>query len=273
MGVSSGASGLGATFMPLLAGATVVALGWRGSFVCIALVVLLIGLPIQFFLLVEPPALQPRDTGALGHPVELEGLTAREAFRTSTFWLLLTSLPIGGGILIAVATTTVPILMDRGVSLAIATGAIAATGLTSSIGEATIGFLLDHSRTPRRLSPFYVMAILGLLMLLLGHSATAILAGALVGVGMAGEFSALSFMISRYFGRKAFGRICGVGFGFMLVVASIATVGFNAVYDQTGSYRLAVLAIIPLLIWNVLAPLLMGPYRYHAGADVPLLEA
>jgi MFS family permease len=132
-----------------------------------------------------------------------------------------------------------------------------------------VGFLLDHSKTARRLCPLYLLAVLGLLILLVAHGTLPILAAAvLIGIGMAGEFSALSYLISRYFGRKALGTISGVGFGLMTVVISVTTVMLNAIYDRTGSYRLAILAVIPFLVWNVVAPLLMGRYRYDASNDV-----
>ena len=269
MGISSGASGLGSAALPLLASATLMALGWRGSFVCISLIVLLIGLPLQFFLLVDAPVHRSVGLDPLAKPRELEGLTAREAFRTVRFWLLLTSLPIGGGILVALAVTMVPILLSNGVPLTMAATAFAVVGLTSSIGEATVGFLLDHSKSARRLCPLYLMAVLGLLILRVSHGALPILAaGVLIGIGMAGEFSALSYLISRYFGRKALGTISGVGFGLMTVVISITTVMLNSIYDRTGSYRLAIFAIIPFLIWNVVAPLLMGRYHYDSRNDL-----
>jgi len=269
MGIAGGVgNGLGATFMPVLAGIILEATGWRGAFVGIALIILLIGLPLQT-LLIPKRMVQPAPGEATaGAEPEFEGIPAGVAFRSSTFWILATSLPIGGGCLTAMFATIVPLLTDRGFSLETGTTVVAVCGLTCTVWEPTMGALLDRSRSGRILAPCYVIAALGLLCLLRGQTVPWLFAGGMmIGIGLGAEFTPLSYLLSRYFGRRALGSISGLAFGVLLGAGALALVMLNFTYDMSKSYRFAVLAIIPFLIWNSVATVLLGRYRFEAGKE------
>ena len=271
IGVAGGVgNGMGATFLPVLAALLLPVVGWRASFGAIGAVVLVGGWPIQYFLIKNAPV--RGTTSALEHavPAELEGVSASTALRSREFWLLATSLPIGGGCLVALFTTIVPLLTDRGFSLEIATGVIVACSLTAMVWEPTVGFLLDHTAKPRGLAPLYLVAAAALLIILTTTSPLMLIAGGvMLGLGLGAEGSALYFLLSRYFGRRAIGTISGVATGIWLGTGALATVLLNAVYDGGKSYRIAVLYILPLLVWNSAAVLFLGRYPFNARTDAP----
>jgi hypothetical protein len=62
------------------------------------------------------------------------------------------------------------------------------------------------------------------------------------------------------------GGVSGLAFGVLLGAGALALVLLNLIYDLTKSYDLAVVAIAPFLVWNSLAVVLLGPYRF-GGAD------
>jgi len=268
MGIAGGVgNGLGATFFPVLAGLILAATSWRGAFIGVALIILVIGLPIQCVLISKSAGRGPDGGALVVDDTAFEGVSAREAFKTVKFWILATALPIGGGCLTAMFSTIVPLITDRGFSLSLATTVVAVCGLSATVWEPTVGYILDRSRRPRLLAPFYLIAAAGLICLLRGQSPALLLAGAvMVGIGLGSEFSALSFLLSRYFGRRELGGVSGLAFGVLLGAGALALVLLNLIYDLTKSYDLAVVAIAPFLVWNSLAVVLLGPYRF-GGAD------
>jgi len=269
IGVAGGVgNGMGATFLPVLAGILLPIVGWRGSFAAIGGVVLCVGFPIQYFLIKNAPIRYASDGSINSASPMLEGLNAMTAFRSRTFWLLVTSLPIGAGCLVALFTTVVPLLMDRGFGIGIGTGVIVMCSVTATVWEPTVGFLLDHTTRPRNLGPLYLVAAIALVLILYATSPLLLmLGGVMLGLGLGAEASALFFLLSRYFGRRALGTISGVASAAMLGSGALATVLLNAAYDGGHSYRRAVLCIIPLLVWNAAAMLFLGRYPFNAETD------
>lgn len=265
IGIAGGiGNGLGATLLPIVAGVLFGLFGWRGAFVGIGLLVLLVNLPI-LYLLVRDPLVRH---GTNEVEPDYEGVELRAALANPTFWLLVTAMPVGAGCLIALFSTLVPILTDRGFSLASATLVLIAFALASTAWEPSTGAILDRTSRPRILAPFYWLAAGGLILLITATTLRSlVVSGVLLGLGLGAESSALSFLLSRYFGRRALGAISGWAFGLLLSVSAMATVLLNLVYDHTGSYRLGIEAMVPLLAWNGIVMFLVGRYRYGAAAE------
>ena len=269
MGLSSGVgNGLGVTIMPMIAAVTLVH-GWRITFVTMALLILVVGLPIQVALIRERPShtgMGNRDAAASLVAGSHEGFTTKRALRSKNLWLMVSSLPVGGGCLLAAAAAVVPLLTDRGLSVQSAAEVVAACGLSATILEPTVGCLLDYTSRPRMLSVFYLASIPGILLVLGARGELLLLlGGALIGAGLAAEFSAISFLLSRYFGRKALGMISGLVFGILLAVNAVVTVILNMAYDASHSYHTAFLWLIPFLVWNGLIPLWLPRYTFEAS--------
>jgi len=104
----------------------------------------------------------------------------------------------------------------------------------------------------------YGAAIAGLLLLEFGHgTASAMVAGTLLGIGMGAEYAALAYFISRYFGLKHFGSIVGALYS---VVQGITPGLMDMSFDRTGSYAVATIAIalalgVGMLLLSFLPPL------------------
>jgi MFS family permease len=230
--------------------------------------VLLIGLPLQWWLI---PAVRQsaaeRIEARLPEP-SLEGMDAWTALRQPTFWLLASALPPGGGSLIGLFSMLVPITMARGFSFGTATMAVAVFALVCTLWEPTVGFILDRTNRPRVLAPCYWIAALGIVLLLHTHSTPLLaLSAVMLAVGLGAEPSALSFLLSRYFGRRALGTISGIAFAIMLTSAALLMVLFNTAYDAGSGYQRVVWLLVPLLMWNGIAMLWMERYPFNAPTD------
>ncbi len=258
--------GGGALLFPMLAATLLARYDWRLSFLIIGLLVLLAGFPVLYLLLREAPV----QSGATAIDESLlEGLTWAQAMRTPRFWWIFSVIPVGAGCMTAMFTTIVPLLTDRGFSVDTAILTIQAFALTTLFVEPASGWLADRTSSPKIIAPLFLIAAIGLWMLLHVHTQGLLLvSGALIGVGAGVEYSVMLYLLSRYFGLKAFGAIAGTAFAGTLFCGAVAPIALNAMFDLTGRYDIAVYAIIAILIYSSIAVLTFGPYpfklKHHA---------
>ncbi len=259
MGLTGGiGNGVGATIMPMIAVALMAAYGWRGAFVGIGLLVLLVGVPVAWLTL-RPPA---RDAGpGVIDETALSGMSLAQALRSPLFWVIFSAVPVGGGCLTAVFANMVPILTVHGMSVGSATIVLAAFAMTCTVWEPAVGWMLDRSTRPRMVAPFYLCAVAGLMILVHAQSfPLLIVGGVMTGVGLGSEFSVLPYVLSRYFGVRAMGAITGIAFAGVLTSTALAPIGLNYAFDRTGSYSPAVYVVAALLAYTAGVFVLLKPY-------------
>lgn len=264
IGIAGGiGNGVGAALLPVIAGIVVATYGWRDGYVALGATVLIVGFPILYFF-INSPAIEL----AISKGIEPEGASLNVSLKDVRFWLLATSIPVGGGCLQALFATITPILSERGISIDIGTTVIAIFALTCAFWEPGVGFLLDKAAKPLLLAPCYASGVLGVLLLLFAQSVSLILlSGVFLGIALGAEFSALTLVLSRYFGRRELGAISGIMFGIALFIAATATVLLNICFDVTGSYRIGLYILMPLLAWNSLAILGLPRYTFAGSQD------
>ncbi len=152
------------------------------------------------------------------------------------------SIAIGAGCTTAIFSHVVPIVADRGFSVATGTAVVSLFALTGSTWQIVTGRLLDRSESPKVVIPMYLMAVAGLALLEFGTATPALmLGGALLGVGLGAQYGALPYLIGRYFGLRAFGAILGVMYSAVIVAQGTTPVLLDAAFDAQGNYRAAVL--------------------------------
>lgn len=273
MGFSSGlGNGLGAVIMPIVAAVLVAGEGWRAGYVGIAAIILLIGFPTFYFFLHDVvPSESHKPAQDVGH--ESEGMTLAEGMATPSFWLLILAIAAGGGISTAILSHVVPIVGDRGYSLATGTAVVSVFALVASAWQITSGTLLDRTTTPRIVAPMYAMAIPGMLLLEFGGTTTFLIVGGIaMGIALGAQFGSLPFFIARYFGLRHFGAILGVMYSAVIAGQGITPVLLDLAFDTFGSYRQAILASAGVMTAGSLLLLLLPAYRAGndaiAGADL-----
>lgn len=270
LGVSAGGGcGIGSVIMPVLSAVLVGAWGWRAGYFGIGAFMLVIALPLLLLFLrdrVQPQAVH----GEVSHDTvsEREGDTLSEAARRPTFWLILVALAAGAGGTTAVFSHVVPILSDRGLSVATGTAVVSVFALVTSGWQIATGRIMDKIQTPRVAVPMYAMAILGLGLLEFGQGTPElILAGVLLGIGMGGQYGALPYFIGRYFGVRHFGSIIGAMYSAVIAAQGVTPVLLDLVFDSVHSYRPALIGIGIALATGMVLLMLLPRYGAQDNAE------
>ena len=240
------------------------------AYVCLGFLVIVIAVPTVGLLLKETPellGLRPDGeailpAGATEPQGQRMGLSCRDAWRTSAFWLLTVAF-----FLVSVATSgaivhLIPLLTDRGVSAQSAAFASSLSGGTVLVGRVWAGQLLDRFFAPYVTIGFFLALTLGLLLLWSGASGSvAFVAAMFVGLGLGAEVDIIGYLVGRYFGLLAFGEIYGYLFAAFYLGAGVGPFLMGRGFDTTGSYSfvLGTFVVITLVASGLLSQL--GPYR------------
>jgi len=261
LGITAGVgNGVGATIMPIVAGLLLGVLGWRGGYLVIGALVMLLGFPTLALLLRDAPRREE------GGQAATEGLSLGQALRTRAFWLMLAAVAIGAGGMTAVFTHVVPMLLDRGVDLTRATLVVSVFALVTAAWQIVTGHLLDRWRSPRIVAPMFASAIVGLLLLQFGvGTPLLLLGGALLGLGMGAEYGALPYFISRYFGLRCYGSIAGVLYAAVVLTQGLTPALMDIGFDRQGSYDSAVFVIAAALAVGMGLLMILPPLTARPG--------
>lgn len=270
LGLAAIGVGMSTFAMPSLAHALITAAGWRGAYTILGLAVILVTIPVIGFFLVDKPqqmGLQPDGETAPPEHAETQrerahGMTSVEALRTGTFWLLFISFLLIGISVVGCLIHLVPLLTDRGVSARTAAFATSVLGGAVILGRVASGYLLDRLFAAHVALIFFSGAAIGILILWSGAVGAWVFVSAfLVGLGMGAENDIIAYVVSRYFGLRAYAEI----YGFVLISFAlggiIGPLLMGMGFDKTGSYRFVLAVFVGLTIAGALMMTRLGPYR------------
>ena len=245
--------------------------GWRGAYVGLGVLMLVVTLPIIFMKLRDSPAdvglgfdgvMPDRSTAtpAVIAP-SLVGYGAAESRRTKNFWLMFVSfllLAFGiGGVLIPL----VPILRARGIEPEQAAAVQAALGLALIVGRAFAGFLMDRFFAPRVAALILVFPLIGVSMLALDASGTtALVAAVCIGVAAGAELDVIAVLVTRYFGNRAYGENYGWQYAAWTLGSGTAVIVTNRVFDQLGTHTPVLWVYVAMFLCSALLILRLGAY-------------
>jgi MFS family permease len=265
LGVAGGVgNGTGAAIAPLYVHLLMSEFGWRGAFVGLALAIVLIGFPVLYLLLHDAPraavAQEPADAG----------MTFSEARRTGVFWSIVAAVTLGAGCVTAVFAHVVPMLMDRGIGIEIATTVLATFSMVTAAWQTGVGYLLDRIPKPWIAAPFYLATIAGLVLLETAEEFSLLLAaGFLMGLGLGTEYGILPYFLSRYFGLRHYGAISGTVYGVIVLTQGIAPFLMDVVFDVTGNYELALATIGAGLLVSATLIARLKPFNVFGNYALP----
>ncbi len=216
--------------------------GWRGAYVAIGLTLLAIACPVIVAFVREKPAGVSRQTASTG-------ASLADGLRSRTFWTIVLVFFAATIATNAIVVHLAALLTDRGVTAARAAVVLSILGAASLTGRLVTGWLVDRYFGAR--VAFVMLAVMALGTFLLARAdsfASGAVAAALIGFGMGGEFDVTPYLVSRYFGLRAFGRLYGIAFAFAAASGAIGPILLGRAFDTTGSYesllpRLALLVV------------------------------
>lgn len=245
--------------------------GWRGAYVGLGVLMLVVTLPIIFMKLRDSPAdvglgfdgVMPDRSAATPAVIapSLVGYGAAESRRTKNFWLMFVSfllLAFGiGGVLIPL----VPILRARGIEPEQAAAVQAALGLALIVGRAFAGFLMDRFFAPRVAAVILVFPLIGVSILALDASGTtALVAAVCIGVAAGAELDVIAVLVTRYFGNRAYGENYGWQYAAWTLGSGTAVIVTNRVFDQLGTHTPVLWVYVAMFLCSALLILRLGAY-------------
>jgi MFS family permease len=257
MGLLTMIGGLSSPIFTPLTGWLIAGHGWRTALLLLALAQAAM-LPVEAALVrrrpedlgLHPDGLPP----AAGAPSPETGADAGGAFRRPAFWLL--TLAGSAGLLAANALLVhqVPYMTGRGLDPVLAASVAGLGGLASVPGRALL-YAPRERVAPQRLLTFSFAAMgLATVMLLLARSAALFVAYAVVfGVGYGTVNPLRALAMADHFGRRAFGAITAAQNLAAVLSAAAGPILAGGLYDLTGSYRPALIAVAAACLLAALA--------------------
>ena len=267
--VLSGVSIVGAVMQPLLA-VIIERYGWRMGYVALAAMTLCIGLPMVLIWFRERPGHARARAGSVDN---IPGASLREAFHDKRFWLIVcafggAALPIGGFV-----NQLQPLLINSGYPPAAAAVLVSVFLLATGAGRLSAGFLFDRCPPAIVAAAFLALSAIGALLLGLSDLQTApwiVVASAVTLVGLAqgaeGDFIALFAL--RIFGLRYFSTLfatiataAGIGF-------AIGGLAFATIFDQSGSYGIAVISSSLVLFFTAMIALMIKVPKHNPNSFI-----
>ena len=257
MGFVSVGAGIGGVIVTPAVAALVEAVGWRPTALAGALGFILIGVPAAAILRsgrpetyglhpdgdtvapsTSPPAIGPQ----AGSTVASRDLTVREAFRSRTFWLLVTAWGLNGASTSAVAVHMVPLLTDRGIATSYAAAAVSILTFGTIPSRIIFPFIAEHFELRHAYAASVLAYVAGLLVLLVAPNLVLVyLAVGLLGLGQGGAIPLRPSATAGYFGRAHFATLQGWMSTFASIGTMLGPIIAGAIFDGTGSYTPALL--------------------------------
>jgi MFS family permease len=225
-------AGLGAMILPVVAQAIISGSGWRVAYLSLGCIALILGLPLSWLYI--------RDRGPIRHesaPVEHSGRTWQQGMRSFAFWIIVAVLCVSSISMNGAITQMSALLTDRGITPRGAALCASMLGGSSLLGRIGVGWLLDRFFGARVAFVVTLTAAAGIFLLARANNFPAgCLAAVLIGIGAGGEAAITPYLLTRYFGLRAFSTLYGITWTFYAASAAIGPVMLGRAFDSTGSY-------------------------------------
>jgi MFS family permease len=217
--------------------------GWRSAYAALGVGALALLVPLVWVGVREAPrarrAARPRDTAAP------DGVGVRAALRTGAFWALFFAYLCTPLAVFTVVTHQVAFAVDQGFPRLLVAGVFGLTGFMSIVGRIVFGFAADRVGRAMSATISYACTAVGTLALLSlerWHAVPALYVYALLfGLGFGARGPIITAIAAELFPGRRFGAIYGflsVGNG---LGGAIGPWFSGAIFDLTGSYRIAFL--------------------------------
>ncbi len=271
LGISLAGFGVGATLVPALAQLLIDHWGWRTAYLFFAGLILLVSLPSALLLLRETPqemgmavdggSGESNAPGPVRQSAAGVGVTGRGALRERSYWLIFGSFALVGVGITSILAHLVPMLIDRGVAPTTAALCMSSLGFGLIFGRILAGYLMDRFFAPYVTAVFLAGLMLGVAILASGTAGPVVFPAAiLVGLATGSEISEIAYMVSRYFGQRAFGLIYGSMFAAFQAGSAIGAYAMGRYYDLAGDYLAALWVVVGVVAAGTALILMLGRY-------------
>jgi MFS family permease len=264
VGVANAGIGLGSTFIPMIVVPIIAQYSWRHALLVLAGMILFISWPVVFLTFRVPTA--EESAKMQRDPKKLFGLSFAEAKQERTFWVL----NIGFFMLGLTATSLVsqqsPLLQEAGWTPDQTRQLLQLFGFGLLFARIAVGFIIDYIFAPRVMMAVSIGGAIAC-GLYATYPNAAYVSAALIGFLLGAEFDVLAFLIKRYYGNAAYGKIYGVIFGVFYLGSGLGIVGLAKLREMYGNYNTGLFVAAGVLVASALLMVMLPAYRFRMGAE------
>ena len=252
-------AGLGAMILPVVAQGVLGRFGWRSAYACLGGIALLLGLPLSLRYVVDRGA-EHKNSEVLPQ----SGMHWQEGLRSFPFWIIVTVLFIGSISMNGAITQLSALLTDRGITAGDAALCASILGGLSVLARIGVGWLLDRIFGAHVAFLVTLTTASGVLLLArASHVSTGAIAAGLIGIGAGGEAAITPYLLTRYFGLRAFATLYGITWTFYAAAGAAGPVILGRTFDATGSYASLLTTLAAALCLAASMNLLLPKYPSH----------
>ena len=271
LGLTNAGIGVGAAVVPIIIAAIIATHGWRWAYLCLGLLAIVVTWPVTLLYLRENAARTAVGKGAAASASD-QDMDLRRAARTSTLRIAFVAFAILGVLSVGILVHFVRICIDHGLTPQTAGFIMSSLGIALIVGRVATGWLLDRFTAASVMAVIVFGAAVACAALAAGAGAdvaSATACAAMIGLAIGAEFDVLSYMIPRYWGRTAFGKIYGVVFAIFQLAAGLGAAGLGFSRGYFGSYEPALWVLAALLVICAALFSQLGPYRFASHVPAP----
>jgi MFS family permease len=254
--------------------------GWRTAFLGMGILMWLLVIPLAMVVRErpedmglrpdgDPPEAPPGAGGSEGVPAAGGDAddTLKQALASSAFWVIALTFFFSSLSHSVVFVHAIPALTDAGISAELAAFSVGLLTVVSIAGRLSFGYLGDFVDKRYLFLVGYTLQGAGVLILMVAREMTTVyLFVAVFGVGFGSTVPLLASIRADYFGRAALGKIQGFMSPVTMVAGATGPVSAGYLFDTTGSYETAFLAVGLLTIAGGFIILLAKPLPGAAAA-------
>lgn len=225
-------------------------LGWREALQLLTLLLLLVTVPLSFFLVKAPPQTQQKAEKKLAQPFV-------QTLKSRPFLLLAAAFALSGMAQMALIAHMVVMLNSRGLNPALVAVAVGSVGVMQLFGRILFAWLSRFSPVYLTAGSFAVQAFACLLLLVLPLQYGLWVFVALIGIAYGLITLTRPVVIAEQFNPAQFGRVIGSMGLIGAVMQVFGPLGAGFVSQQTGDFTLVLyllaglFGMAALLVWGV----------------------
>ena len=234
MGIAYLGIGLGGTLSPLLATKLEGGFGWNTSLACLGVLVILISMPMVFF--IKEPGREQIKTEKKTEPASV---SIKSILTNRNFYLLGFGSMCAIGVVGGVGQHLKLYLREIEFTQEQAAHIMSMVLMMSLIGRVVMGWLADLISRKYVMILIYLMVASAIPLLLLPDFPGRIYIFAVVyGIGLGGDYMIIPLMAGELFGIRTLGRTMGIILVADVVAESLFPMLVGAIHDSTGTYLL-----------------------------------
>lgn len=263
LGLALVGSGVFAIIAKPLVAAGIASVGWRGAYVMLGALPLVIGLPIALTYF-RPGNRNPATSATPA--LDQDGILLGEALRGRKLWTIFAAF-----ILIAFAIgSPIPhmqnILTQGGMAAEDILHLLPMIGLGVIGGRLLGGVLIDRFWAPGVAAALLMFPAAACLLLTGAISyATALAAIVMISLAAGMEVDLMGYLVARYFGMRAYSGLFGTIYVAFMLGAGFGPLLFGHMFDTRGNYDSVLLVATASLVIGALMLLTLGRYRDAKG--------